>query len=41
MIGDNKVDLLADTHSVLDRWMNYFCPLLYAYEGNDVRDLNH
>jgi len=40
MTGDNKVDLLADFHSVLNRWMNYFCSLLNAYEGND-RDLNH
>jgi len=41
MIGDNTVDLLADSRIVLNRWMNHFYPLLNAYEGNDVRDLNH
>lgn len=37
MIGDNKVDLLADCHSVLNRWTNHFCQLLNAYEGDDTR----
>jgi hypothetical protein len=29
--------LLADSHSILNRWKNYFCQLLNAHGVNDVR----
>jgi hypothetical protein len=37
MIRDEKGDLLADSHSVLNRWTNRFCQLLSVYGVNDVR----
>jgi hypothetical protein len=30
-------DLLAESHSILNRWKNYFCQLLNDYGVNDVR----
>jgi hypothetical protein len=30
-------DLLADSHSILNRWKNYFCQLLNVHGINDVR----
>jgi hypothetical protein len=33
--GDNG-DLLADSHSVLNRWKNYFCQLLNVHGVNDI-----
>jgi hypothetical protein len=30
-------DLLAQSHSILNRWKNYFCQLLNAHGVNDVR----
>jgi hypothetical protein len=34
--GDNG-DLLADSHSILNRWKNTFCQLLNARGVNDDR----
>jgi hypothetical protein len=30
-------DLLADSHSILNRWKNYFCQLLNVHGVKDVR----
>jgi hypothetical protein len=27
-VKDEKVDLLADPHKIVNKWMNYFCQLL-------------
>jgi len=32
-----KVDLVADSHSILSRWRNYFSKLLNVHGVNDVR----
>jgi hypothetical protein len=37
LIKDEKDDQLADSHSVLNRWRNYFCQLLNVQGDNDVR----
>jgi hypothetical protein len=34
-----NVDLLADSHSILNRWKNYFSQLLYMHNVNDVRQI--
>jgi hypothetical protein len=34
---DEKNDLVADSHSILARWRNYFSQLLNVYRLNDVR----
>jgi hypothetical protein len=31
------MDLLADSHNILNRWKNYFCHLLNIMMYNDVR----
>jgi hypothetical protein len=31
MVKEENGDLLADSHSILNRWKNYFCQLLYVY----------
>jgi hypothetical protein len=36
IIKDENVDLLADSHSTLNRWKNYFCQLLNVHGVNDV-----
>jgi hypothetical protein len=28
LVKDEKGDLLADTHKIVNRWMNFFCQLL-------------
>jgi hypothetical protein len=28
LVKDEKADLLADPHKIVNRWMNYFCQLL-------------
>jgi hypothetical protein len=33
--GEN-VDLLADSHNILNRWKNYFSQLLNVYNVSDV-----
>jgi hypothetical protein len=37
MVKDEKGDLVADCHSILTRWRNYFSKLLNAHGDNDVR----
>jgi hypothetical protein len=34
---DDKGDLVADSHSLLPRWRNYFSQLLNVHGVNDVR----
>jgi hypothetical protein len=36
---DGNGDLLVDTHSILNRWKNYFCQLLNVHDVND-REIN-
>jgi hypothetical protein len=36
MVKAENGDLLADSHSILNRWKNYFCKLLNVYGVNDV-----
>jgi hypothetical protein len=31
MVKEPNGDLLADSHSILDRWKNYFCQLLNVH----------
>jgi hypothetical protein len=37
MVKEENRDLLADSHSILNRWKNYFCQLLNEYGVKDVR----
>jgi hypothetical protein len=37
MVKAENDDLLADSHSILNRWKNYFCQLLNVHGVNDVR----
>jgi hypothetical protein len=37
MVREENGDLLADSHSILNRWKNYFCQLLNVHEVKDVR----
>ena len=34
IVNDDKVDLVADCHSILDRWMYYFYQLLNVHGVN-------
>jgi len=36
-VKDENGDLVADSHSILARWRNYFSQLLNVHEVNDVR----
>jgi len=36
-VKDENGNLLADSHSILNRWKNYFCQLLNAHSINDAR----
>ena len=36
-VKDEKGELVADPHSLLERWRNYFSQLLNVHEDNDVR----
>jgi len=36
-VKDMNGDLLADSHSILNRWKNYFCQLLNVHGVSDVR----
>ena len=38
IVKDEKGDLVADTHSILARWRNYFSQLLNVHGVNDVRE---
>jgi hypothetical protein len=35
LVKDNNGDLLADSHSVLNKWRDYFCQLLNVRGNND------
>jgi hypothetical protein len=37
MVKEENGDLLADSHSILNRWKNYFCKLFYVHGINDGR----
>jgi hypothetical protein len=37
MVKEENGDLLADSHSILNRWKNYFSQLLNVHGVNDVR----
>jgi hypothetical protein len=37
LVKDENGDLLADSHSILNKWKNYFCQLLNVHRINDVR----
>jgi hypothetical protein len=37
MVKAENGDLLADSHSILNRWKNYFCQILNVRVVNDVR----
>jgi len=36
-VKDEKGDLVADTHSILAKWRNYFSQMLNVHGVNDVR----
>jgi hypothetical protein len=38
-VKDENGDLLADSHSILNRWKNYFSQLLNVHNVSDVRQL--
>lgn len=33
---DDNTSLLSDSHSIMNRWRNYFCKLLSVHRVNDV-----
>jgi hypothetical protein len=37
LVKDEKGDLLADPHRILNRWKNYFCQLLNVHGAGGVR----
>jgi hypothetical protein len=37
MVKDERGDLLADLHKILNRWKNSFCRLLGGYGEGDIR----
>jgi hypothetical protein len=37
LVKDERGDLLADSHKILNRWKNYFCQLLNVYGAGGVR----
>jgi hypothetical protein len=37
LVKDENGDLLADFHSILNRWKNYFSQLLNVHNDSDVR----
>jgi hypothetical protein len=38
-VKDEKGDLLADSHNILNRWKNYFSQLLNVHRVSDVRQI--
>jgi hypothetical protein len=38
-VKDENGDLLADSHNILNRWKNYFSPLLNVHRVSDVRQI--
>jgi hypothetical protein len=39
IVKDEKSDLVADSHSILDRWRNYFSQLLNVHGGKNIRQI--
>jgi hypothetical protein len=37
LVKDERGDLLADPHKILNRWKNYFCQLLNVHGAGGVR----
>ena len=37
IVKDEKGDLVADSHSIMTRWRNYFSQLLNVHGAKDVR----
>jgi hypothetical protein len=37
LVKDERGDLVADPHKILNRWKNYFCQLLNVHGAGDVR----
>jgi hypothetical protein len=37
LVKDERGDLLADSHKILNRWKNYFCQLLNIHGAGGVR----
>jgi len=37
IVKDEKGDLVADSHSILARWRNYFSKMSIVHGANDVR----
>jgi hypothetical protein len=37
LVKDERGDLLADSHEILNRWKNYFCQLLNVHRVGGVR----
>ena len=37
IVKDEKGDLVADTHSIMARWRNYFSQILNVHGDSDVR----
>jgi len=37
IVKDEKGDLVADSHSILARWRNYFSQLLNVHGANHIR----
>ena len=37
IVKDEKGDLVADSHSIMARWRNYFSQLLNVHEVKDIR----
>jgi hypothetical protein len=38
-VKDENVDLLADSHNILNMWKNYFFELLNVHNVSDVRQI--
>jgi hypothetical protein len=38
-VKDENGDMLADSHSILNRWKNYFLQLLIVHNVSDVRQI--
>jgi hypothetical protein len=39
LVNDENGDVLADSHNILNRWMNYFFQLLNVHSVSDVRQI--
>jgi hypothetical protein len=40
LVKDENGDLLADSHTILNRWKNYFSQLLNVHRASDVRQMD-